>query len=56
MVVLEHDHNVDLELDFKVGSYQGGAGEQSRKDHMQRQVHSATDVTFTDLNILNFRR
>lgn len=51
----EHQHYIHLELDFEgSGARDGGAREQTRKDHVDRDFNTTRDVSIYKLDILNF--
>lgn len=54
MISVKQHYNVDLKLDFEVGSLQCGAGEQPREDHVNGDREAPADITIGNLNVLNF--
>ena len=53
-VVLKNDNDVNLKLHLEVVCQQGRAGKQPREDHVQRNGHTTADITFTNLDVLDF--
>ena len=53
-VVLKDDTDVDLKLHLEVVCLQGRTGKQPREDHVHGDGHTAADISFTNLDILDF--
>lgn len=54
VIILENDYNFHFKLNFEVVCYQGGTGEEARKDHVDGYHRISSHFSVADLNVLNF--
>jgi len=54
MPILEENHQIDFEFDFESFGGKCRASEKARENHMYRNRNRTTDVSISNLNVLNF--